>query len=135
MRIARAPVLALLAALTAGCGAAQTTRTTTTSAAAGRACVLSGRQRAAIARAERDIRRLHRLQASVHKYSYAGTQPMQRQTTVVLLDIGRIKLPINTKARLLREAKGAAGLCGSCFGAFEAEEPAVVSRFGGAECG
>ena len=71
----------------------------------------------------------------MHRYSYAGTPALQRQTNVVLLDIGRVGLPINTRARLLREAKGAAGLCGSCFGAFEAAEPAVVSRFGGAECG
>jgi HAMP domain-containing protein len=134
MRIVPALGVALAAALAAGCGASQPSRKTTTSAA-GRACVLSARQHAAIARTERDILKLHRLQGSVHAYSYAGTPPMQRQTDVVLRDIGRVKLPINTRARLLREAKGASGLCGSCFGAFEAAEPAVVSRFGGAECG
>lgn len=68
-------------------------------------------------------------------YSWAGTPAMQRQTNRVLLDIGRVKLPINTRARLLRLGKGASSLCGSCFGAFEAAEPAVVSRFGGSECG
>jgi hypothetical protein len=134
MRILLALAPALLAVvLAAGCGGAR--RTATHASSTGRACVLSTRQRQAVGVAERDIRKLHRAEAPVEKYSYAGTPAMQRQTEQVLLDVGRVRLPINTKARLLREAKAAAGLCGSCFGAFEAAEPAVVSRFGGAECG
>lgn len=85
--------------------------------------------------AERDIRKLHRIEAPVENYSWAGTPAMQAQTNRVLLDVGRVKLPINTRARLLRLGKGASSLCGSCFGAFEAAEPTVVSRFGGPECG
>ncbi|HZD87544.1 MAG TPA: hypothetical protein VE088_06020 [Gaiellaceae bacterium] len=128
--IATVGVAATFAAAAAGCGGGRTTQ-----AASTRACVLSGRQRQAIALAERDIRRLHGLEARVRTYSYAGTPAMQQQTNRVLLDVGRVPLPINTRARLLRLGKGASALCGSCFGAFEAAEPSVVSRFGGAECG
>lgn len=134
MRIPCAFAVALLAAvLAAGCGGAR--RATTHAASTSNACELSTRQRQAVAATERDIRKLHRAEAPVDKYSYAGTPAMQRQTERVLLDVGRVKLPINTKARLLRKAKAASGLCGSCFGAFESAEPTVVSRFGGAECG
>lgn len=131
MWILRALGIALLVVvLVAACGGARGRRSASTGA-----CVLSPRQRRAVSTAERDIRGLHRLEAPLHTYSWAGTPALQRQTNRVLLDVGRIPLPINVRARLLRLAKGAAGLCGSCFGAFEAAEPTVVSRFGGAECG
>lgn len=130
MWIVRALGLALLAGvLGAGCGSGR-------HAPSGMpACVLSARQRHAVTVAERDIRRLHRLQSRVRHYSRAGTPALQRQTNRVLLDIGRVPLPIDTRGRLLRQAKAAAGLCGSCFDAFESAEPVATSRLGGPECG
>jgi hypothetical protein len=97
-------------------------------------CRLSARQRRAVAAAERDIRRLRQLEAPLTTFSEKGSPALQEQTNKVLMDILRVRLPINTQARLLRLAKGAVGLCGLCFGAFEAEEPTVESHFGYGEC-
>lgn len=99
-----------------------------------RPCPLSDRQRRAIATTLRDIHRLHRLEAPLTTFSEDGTPAMQAKTGKVLDDIGRVELPIDTRARLLRLAKAASGLCGSCFGAFEAEEPVVATRLGRNSC-
>lgn len=120
---------ALLGAVAAGCGGGEHM-----SQAAESVCVLSPKQERAVAAAERDIRRLRRIEAPLTTWSEKGTPALQEGTNTVLLDIGRGELPINTRARLIRLAKSEVGLCGLCFGALEAEEPAVAGRQGH-ECG
>jgi hypothetical protein len=124
-------LVVVLCAIAAGCGSSPHAATIT----AAKGCVLSAKQWRAVAAAQRDIRRLRRLEAPLTTYSQQGTPALEDGTNQVLLDIGRGNLPINTRARLLRLAKGAVGLCGLCFGALEAEEPALASRLGKAECG
>jgi hypothetical protein len=97
-------------------------------------CRLSGPQKRAVAATLRDIRGLHRLEAPLTRWSENGTPAMQTLTGKVLDDIGRVGLPLDTRARLLHLGKAASGLCGSCFGAFEAEEPVVAARLGRNAC-
>jgi hypothetical protein len=84
----------------------------------------------------RDIRQLHRLELrTMTKWSENGTPAMEHASDKVLAAIESVALPVNTKARLLRLAKAASGLCGFCFQAFEAEEPVFSTRVGaGTEC-
>jgi len=98
------------------------------------ACVLTPRQRSAVAVALRDIRRLHRLEAPLTTYTLRGTPALQAGTNSFLLDLGRVGLPIDTRGRLLRLAKSAVGLCGLCFQALEAEEPVLDTRLGRPKC-
>jgi hypothetical protein len=48
------------------------------------------------------------------------------------LDAG--PLPADPKGHLMPMAKAAVGLCGDCFNAIEALEPALQTRFGGSRC-
>jgi hypothetical protein len=97
-------------------------------------CPINATQRKAIAHIKSDIRRLHRLEASMHKFRNVGTTAQENLTNTVLLEIGGDKLPINSRSRLLDLAKAAVGLCGDCFQAFEAEEPEVQTKMGKDPC-
>jgi len=119
-----AVVLCLLAS---GCGRSREHATA-------HACVLTPRQRSAVAVTLRDIRRLHRIEAPLTTYTLRGTSALQAGTNRFLLDLGRVGLPIDTRGRLLRLAKSAVGLCGLCFQALEAEEPVLDTRLGRPKC-
>jgi hypothetical protein len=129
-------VAALALGLVAGCGGGAAPRRT--EAASGqrpvKPCVLSTRQRRAVAATLVDIRRLHRLGPPLTKFTENGTPAMEMVTGQVLDDIGRVELPLDTRARLLHRAKAASGLCGLCFGAFESAEPAAATRIGENAC-
>lgn len=130
-------LLCVLCLLAASCGGGSAQRATTTAAgdaAGGERCVLSARQRRVISLVERDIVRLHRLEAPLSRFTQRGTPALQAATGRVLYDMGRVSLPVDTRGRLLREAKSAVGLCGLCFGALEAEEPVVDTRIGRNAC-
>jgi hypothetical protein len=135
------PLMTLaLAAAAAGCGgggnhsAAATTTATSTSAAL-KPCRLTTAQRRAVAQVHADIRRLRRIQAPLHKFSEMGTPAQEQVTGKVLLDIGRVKLPINVRSRLLSQAKSVVGLCGQCFSGLESAEPVLAGRLGESRCG
>jgi hypothetical protein len=132
--------LALAAAAAAGCGGggnhrAATTTTTPSTTAALKPCRLTTAQRRAVAQVHADIRRLRRIQAPLHKFSEMGTPAQERVTGELLLDLGRVKLPINVRSRLLSQAKSVVGLCGQCFQGLEAEEPVLAGRLGQSRCG
>jgi len=133
------PVVAALAVSAAGCGgsdhrAASAPATTETTAAL-KPCRLTPAQRRTVAQVQADIRRLRQIQAPLHKFSEMGTPAQERVTGKLLLDLGRVKLPINERARLLRLAKSVVGLCGQCFQGLEAEEPVLAGRLGESRCG
>ena len=133
------PVVAALAVSAAGCGggshrAASAPATTETTAGL-KPCRLTAAQRHAIALSEADIRRLHKIQEPLTKFSDQGTPAQERVTGKFLMDMGRTKLPINEQARLLRLAKGAVGLCGQCFQGLESAEPVLSGRLGESRCG
>jgi hypothetical protein len=134
------PIAAVLALclLAAGCGGGRSAVRGRTTAAPGeppvRPCLLSARQKRAIAATLMDIRRLHRLEAPLTRFTEKGTPAMEAVTGKVLGDIGKVELPLDTRARLLHRAKAASGLCGLCFGAFESAEPAVATRTGENAC-
>ena len=132
--LARALILVTLALAVAACGANKE-QAKPKEAAALPACKLTSAQRHAIALAEADIRRLHKIQEPLTKFSDQGTPAQERVTNKFLLDMGRTKLPINERARLLRLAKGAVGLCGQCFQGLEAAEPVLAGRLGESRCG
>jgi hypothetical protein len=139
VRTALAAAVALLALAAAGCGGgggggtAQTTRATTTARAGGiRPCILSARQRAAVAAARREIARMHRLEAPLTKWKPTGPSKLELAVERFLLDVG--ELPVDVKAQLMNKAKSAVGLCGDCFNAIEAEEPVPTTRLGGSRC-
>src|SRR4051812_37331258 len=98
-----------LAAAAAGCGGGRarhaTPAATTETTAALKPCRLTARQRRAVARVHADIERLRRIQEPLHKFSEMGTPAQERVTGKLLLDLGRVKLPINVRARLLSQAK------------------------------
>ena len=137
--LVRALILVTLALSVAACGADKEQATAKPKAAAPaaglRPCKLTAAQRRAIALSEADIRRLHKIQEPLTKFSDQGTPAQERVTNKFLLDMGRTKLPINERARLLRLAKGAVGLCGQCFQGLEAAEPVLAGRLGDSRCG
>ena len=128
-----------LAAAAAGCGggsphrAASAPSTTTTGAL--KPCRLTAAQRRAVVHVYADIRRLRQIQAPLQKFSEMGTPAQERVTGKLLLDLGRVKLPINVRSHLLAQAKSVVGLCGQCFQGLEAEEPVLAGRLGEARCG
>jgi hypothetical protein len=135
--LVRAVILVTLALSVAACGADKEHATPKSASPAGglRPCKLTMAQRHAIALSEADIRRLHKIQEPLTKFSDQGTPAQERVTNKFLLDMGRTKLPINERARLLRLAKGAVGLCGQCFQGLEAAEPVLAGRLGDKRCG
>jgi hypothetical protein len=138
----RVLVLLLAAATVAGCGTARhaapattTPRTTTTSAPVG-SCKLDAGQRRAVRLALRDIRRLRKIEAPLHKFTERGTPAQETETGRFLADMTSAKkLPVNVRAHLLHLAKNATGLCGLCFQGLEAEEPVLATRGGEGRCG
>jgi hypothetical protein len=128
-------VTLVLAVAAAGCGGsgrkhAATTTTTTTRQSDG-PCRLSKAQRREVALALSDIRRLRKIEEPLHKFSDQGTPAQERVTGEFLVDIGRVKLPIDTRAHLMHLAKAAVGLCGLCFQGIEAEEPVLATKING----
>ncbi len=127
-------VLAVVACLlAAGCGGAGEARKAP-SAPAAKECRLTVAQKRAVARAQADIRRLRRIQAPLHTFSQRGTPAQERVTGQFLADLTRIRLPIDTRAKLIHLAKAAVGLCGLCFQGLEAEEPVVSGHLGERRC-
>ena len=135
--LVRALILVTLALSVAACGAdKEHAKPKPAAPAAGlHPCKLTAAQRRAIALSEADIRRLHKIQEPLTKFSEQGTPAQERVTNKFLLDMGRTKLPINERARLLRLAKGAVGLCGQCFSGLESAEPVLAGRLGESRCG
>jgi len=132
--LVRALIFVTIALSVAACGADK--EHAKPQAAAGlHPCKLTTAQRHAIALSEADIRRLHKIQEPLTKFSDQGTPAQERVTGKFLMDMGRTKLPINERARLLRLAKGAVGLCGQCFQGLEAAEPVLAGRLGDKRCG
>jgi hypothetical protein len=129
-----------LAAAAAGCGSGSPHRaasapTTTETTGALKPCRLTAAQRRAVAQVHADIRRLRLIQAPLHKFSEMGTPAQESVTGKLLLDLGRVKLPINVRSHLLAQAKSVVGLCGQCFQGLEAEEPVLAGRLGESRCG
>jgi hypothetical protein len=128
-----------LAAAAAGCGggaARHATPAATTATTEGlKPCRLTAPQRRAVAQVHADIERLRRIQEPLHKFSEMGTPAQEQVTGKVLLDLGRVKLPINVRSRLLAQAKSVTGLCGQCFQGLEAAEPVLAGRLGDSRCG
>jgi len=133
--LVRALILVTLALSVAACGAEKEHAKPAPPSAGLPPCKLTPAQRRAIALSEADIRRLHKIQEPLTKFSDQGTPAQERVTNKFLLDMGRTKLPINERARLLRLAKGAVGLCGQCFQGLEAAEPVLAGRLGDKRCG
>jgi hypothetical protein len=132
--IVRLLILVTLAMAVAACGSTKEHAKPKASAALP-ACKLTSAQRHAIALSEADIRRLRKIQEPLTKFSDQGTPAQERVTGKFLMDMGSARLPINERARLLRLAKSAVGLCGQCFQGLEAEEPVLSGRLGQARCG
>jgi hypothetical protein len=131
--LVRVLILLTLALSLAACGADK--EQAKPPAAGLRPCKLTTAQRRAIALSEADIRQLRKIQEPLTKFSDQGTPAQERVTGKFLMDMGRTKLPINERARLLRLAKGAVGLCGQCFQGLEAAEPVLAGRLGDKRCG
>jgi hypothetical protein len=132
--IVRVLILVTLALAVAACGASKD-KAKPKATGGLPACKLTSAQRHAIALSEADIRRLHKIQEPLTKFSEQGTPAQERVTNKFLLDMGRTKLPINERARLLRLAKSAVGLCGQCFSGLESAEPVLAGRLGESRCG
>jgi hypothetical protein len=75
---------------------------------------------------------MHRLEKPLTTWKPTGPMPLELAVNRFLLDVG--PLPADPKGRLMRQAKGAVGLCGDCFNAIEALEPALQNRFGRSPC-
>jgi hypothetical protein len=97
-------------------------------------CRLTVAQKRAVTSAQADIRRLRRIQAPLHTFSQRGTPAQERVTGRFLADLTRVRLPIDTRAKLIHLAKAAVGLCGLCFQGLEAEEPVVSGHLGERRC-
>ena len=119
--------------LAAGCGSGGEARKAPSPPAA-KECRLTVAQKRAVARAQADIRRLRRIQAPLHTFSQRGTPAQERVTGQFLADLTRVRLPIDTRAKLIHLAKAAVGLCGLCFQGLEAEEPVVSGHLGEPRC-
>jgi hypothetical protein len=84
-------------------------------------------------RARQDLRRLRQIEKPLHKFTQRGTPAQERLTGKLLLDAGN--LPVLDQERFIRLGKAAVGLCGLCFQALEAEEPALADKSGENLCG
>ena len=128
--IALALTLAL-ALLAAGCGGSRHAAAPTTTSAP-RACVLSAVQRRDVARARREIVRMHRLDEPLKTWHPTGPMKLELAVNRFLLDVG--PLPPDIKGRLLDKGKSAIGLCGDCFNALEPETPKWHTALGRPPC-
>ena len=88
--------------LVAGCGSGGEARKAPTPHAA-KECRLTVAQKRAVARAQADIRRLRRIQAPLHTFSQRGTPAQERVTGQFLADLTRVRLPIDTRAKLIEQ--------------------------------
>ncbi len=131
VRVAAASAAILAALVAAGCGSAHP-RSTTRAAGGTSECRLSAAQRRDVAAAKREIARMHRLQQPLTKWRLHGPEALELAVNRFLLDVG--PLPVNEKERLMNKGKSAVGLCGDCFNAIEAMEPAVQTRLGRSPC-
>ena len=117
--------------LAGGCGGSR--RAATTQAASPTVnCVLSAAQRREVVRAKREIARMHSLEAPLETWREHGPPAMEAVLNRFLLGVGT--LPVNERGLLIRKAKSAVGLCGDCFDALEAIEPAEQTRLGESLC-
>jgi hypothetical protein len=118
----------------AGCGNSgahpAATATAGPSSSAARPCKLDNQQRRTVARALADIRRLRRIQASMHTFSQHGAPNQEAETGKFLVDLGSAKLPLDVFAHLIHLAKVATNLCGDCGQGLETEEPVLGNRGG-----
>lgn len=132
-----AVVITVLAVVAAGCGGSSRDRhaaaSSTPSVPPPKTCTLTAAQHRALARSRRDIRRLQQIQKPLHRFSQRGTPAQERLTGKLLLDSGN--LPVLDQERFIRLGKSAVGLCGLCFQALEAEEPALADKSGRDLCG
>jgi hypothetical protein len=131
VRLPVAAVLVVACAIAAGCGGSSHNA----APPAPKPCVLTPAQKRGVAAAQADIRLLKQIQKPLHKFSDQGTPAQERVTGKFLADLGRVELPIDTRAHLIHLAKAAVGLCGLCFQGLEAEEPALAGRLGKPACG
>jgi hypothetical protein len=121
-------LVTLTTGLFVGCGSGSHTIPAATPA---NQCKLSAAQRREIRRARREIARLHRLE-TFHKWREHGPPAMEEALNRFLLGVG--VLPVFWRGLLIDKAKSATGLCGDCFQALEALQPAPVTRVGGSVC-
>lgn len=117
--------------LAAGCGGSRHTAAPTTTSAP-HACPLSAAQRSDVAKAKREIIRMHRLEQPLKTVHPTGPMPLEYAVNRFLLDVG--PLPPDIKGRLMDKGKAASGLCQDCSDAIEAEEPTVQTRLGRPPC-
>jgi hypothetical protein len=123
--------LTLVAFLASGCGGQSKAAIGSTSSASP-ACVLSAAQHRDIVRAKREIIRMHRLEQPLKTWHPKGPAKLELAVNRFLLDVG--PLPVGPKEQLMNMGKSAVGLCGDCFNALEAEEPAAQTRLGHSPC-
>ena len=117
--------------LAAGCGGSRHAAAPTTTSAP-RACPLSAAQRRDVAKAKREIVRMHRLEQPLKTVHPTGPPPLENAVNRFLLDVG--PLPPDIKGRLMDKGKAASALCQDCFDAIEAAEPTVQTRLGRPSC-
>ena len=117
--------------LATGCGGSRHAAPQTTTSAP-RACPLSAAQRRDVAKAKREIVRMHRLEQPLKTVHPTGPPPLENALNRFLLDVG--PLPPDIKGQLMNQGKAASALCQDCFNAIEAEEPAVQTRLGRQPC-
>jgi len=130
MKIVAAGAVVVAALAAAGCGSGHP-RTPTQAASSGK-CPLSAAQHRDVAAAKREIVRMHRLEQPLKKWRPVGPKALELAVNRFLLDVG--PLPANVKGHLMDLGKSAVGLCGDCFQAIEALEPAVQTRMGSSPC-
>jgi hypothetical protein len=75
---------------------------------------------------------MHHLEQPLTRWRRTGPKKLELAVTRFLLDIG--PLPMDAKEHLMNRGKSAVGLCGDCFNAIEAEEPAAQARLGRPPC-
>lgn len=75
---------------------------------------------------------MHRLELPLKTVHDVGPPALEHLLNRFLLTIGT--LPPDQRGDLIREAKGATGLCHDCFEALESLEPAIATRTGGRPC-
>lgn len=117
--------------LAAGCGGSRHAAAPTTTSAP-RGCPLSAAQHRDVAKAKREIVRMHRLEQPLKTVHATGPPPLENAVNRFLLDVG--PLPPDIKGQLMDLGKAASALCQDCFDAIEADEPAVQTRLGGPPC-
>ena len=122
----------------AGCGGGSSAPHTTTTRVASVAvtpppkCKLSAKQRRLMARLQREIVQMHKLEQplkTVHKH---GPMKLELLLNKFLLSVGY--LPVDERGDLIRKAKSSVALCQDCFDALESIEPSLQTKFGESPC-